>query len=427
MDRSERGGGTANTIALIAPLAHRPFRALFAGKVVSNLGDWLDILALLTLILYRWNLGPLAWGAYLTAFTLPAAIVGPVAGVWVDRLPRRTVMIVCDLARAVIVLGLVWAPNLAAVLVLVTLKSTFSTFFNPAEQATIRSTVPHGDLIAANSLNKLSDNGARLLGPGLGGLVLAVGGLRGAFVADSASFFLSALILTRLPRIVSAPATPRERRRFWPEFRAGVNHIARRRALVMAVGSMVAAAFLIRATDTIGVVVLKDLGVTAGQLGLSFTCLGVGYVAGAIVVGQWGHKVSPLLLMGLAGLELGSLMAMMGVAVAQRMDGVGVDYFAAFVSRTLLGVGFATVGVTYGAIVQRETPSDLMGRVSATTEMLTTVVPLVAPFVVSLLAAWLGVGWAFAIAGGGLMIVGAVIVLGRGVPVGIPEGLRTED
>ncbi len=131
--------------------------------------------------------------------------------------------------------------------------------------------------------------------------------------------------------------------------------------------------------------------------------------------------------MGLAGLELGSLMAMMGVAVAQRMGGVGVDYFAAFVSRTLLGVGFATVGVTYGAIVQRETPSALMGRVSATTEMLTTVVPLVAPFVISALAAWLGVGWAFAIAGGGLMIVGAVIVLGRGVPVGVAEGLRTED
>ncbi len=426
MDAPKRERKTAKKIALIAPLAHRPFRALFAGKVISNLGDWLDILALLTLILYRWNLGPLAWGAYLTALTLPYAVVGPVAGVWVDRLPRRTVMIVCDLARAVIVLGLVWAPNLAAVLVLVTLKSTFSTFFNPAEQATIRSTVPHGDLIAANSLNKLSDNGARLLGPGLGGLILAVAGLRGAFVADSISFLLSALILTRLPRIVPAPATPNEQRKFWPEFRAGVIHIRRRRALVMAVGSMVAGAFLIRATDTIGVVVLKDLGVTAGQLGLSFTCLGVGYVMGAIVVGQWGHKVSPLLVMGLAGLELGSLMAMMGMAVVQHMSGVGVDYFAAFVSRTLLGVGFAAVGVTYGAIVQRETPPDLMGRVSATTEMLTTVVPLVAPFVVSLLAAWLGVGWAFAIAGGGLMVVGAVVVLGRGVPVGVTEGTSNE-
>jgi MFS family permease len=426
VDESERGGDAAKKIALIAPLAHRPFRALFAGKVVSNLGDWLDILALLTLILYRWDLGALAWGAYLTAVTLPYAVVGPVAGVWVDRLPRRTVMVVCDLARAGVVLGLVWAPNLAAVLALVTIKSTFSAFFNPAEQAMIRSTVPDGALIAANSLNKLSDNGARLLGPGLGGLILAVAGLRGAFVADSISFLLSALILTRLPRIAAAPAAPHTTRRFWPEFRAGVSHIARRRALVMAVGSMVACTFLIRATDTLGIVVLKALGVTAGQLGLSFTCLGVGYVAGAIVVGQWGHKVSPLLVMGVAVLELGSLMAMLGMAVVQHMVGGGVDFFAAFVSRTLLGIGFATVGVTYGAIIQRETPSDLMGRVAATTEMLTTVVPLIAPFVVSLLAAWLGVGGAFAIAGGGLMIVGAVVVLARSVPVGVTEGASNE-
>ncbi len=426
MSGVESGRRAAKKIALIAPLAHRPFRALFGGKVVSNLGDWLDILALLTLILYRWNLGPLAWGAYLTAMTAPYALVGPVAGVWVDRLPRRTVMIVCDLARMVVVLGLVWAPNLAAVLVLVTIKSTFSTFFNPAEQAMIRSTVPDDDLVAANSLNKLSDNGARLLGPGLGGLILAVAGLRGAFVADSISFLLSALILTRLPRLSAPPATAQTTRRFWPEFRAGVTHIARRRALVMAVGSMIAAAFLIRATDTVGVVVLKDLGVTETQLGLSFTCLGIGYVAGAIVVGQWGHRVSPLLVIGLAVLELGSLMAMMGMAVVEQMSGGGVDFFAAFVSRTLLGVGFATGGVTYGAIVQRETPADLMGRVSATTEMLTTVVPLAAPFLVSLIAAWLGVGWAFAIAGGGLMIVGAVVVLARGVPVGVAEVASSE-
>ena len=89
-------------------------------------------------------------------------------------------------------------------------------------------------------------------------------------------------------------------------------------------------------------------------------------------------------------------------------------------------MGFAAGGVAYGAIVQRETPADLMGRVSATTEMLITVVPLIAPFLVSLIAAWLGVRWAFAIAGGGLMVVGAVVVLARGVPVGMPEGLRAE-
>src|SRR5215472_2131806 len=95
--------------ALLAPLRHRPFRLLFVGQVISNLGDWLAILAL---SVYDWKGGPGAWGAYLMALTIPVALVGPFAGVWADRLPRRTVMLSCDLARAVIVSGLVWAPNI---------------------------------------------------------------------------------------------------------------------------------------------------------------------------------------------------------------------------------------------------------------------------------------------------------------------------
>src|SRR5215472_15048023 len=98
--------------ALLAPLRHRPFRLLFIGQVISNLGDWLDILAILALIVYDWKRGPGAWGAYLMALTIPVAVVGPFAGVWADRLPRRMVMLSCDLARAVIVSGLVWAPNI---------------------------------------------------------------------------------------------------------------------------------------------------------------------------------------------------------------------------------------------------------------------------------------------------------------------------
>jgi len=421
MDDAQETAPTTR-LALIAPLVHRPFRWLFAGKVVSNLGDWLDLLALLTLLLYRWNLGPAAWGAYLTAMTLPFALFGPVAGVWVDRLPRRTVMIACDLARAVIVLGLIWAPNLPTVLALVFVKSIFSTFFTPAQQATIRTTVSADNLTAANSLSQLADNAARLLGPGIGGLVVAVSGPHGAFVADSASFLLSALLLVRLPAVAASQIGKRAGQgQFRAELRAGLFHIARSRALVIAVGGMVAGSFLLRATDTLASVVLKQLGVTERQLGVSFTCLGVGYVLGAIVVGQWGRRVRPLLMMGLAVLELGSLMAMLGVAVIEGMRGGGVAFYAAFVSQFLLGAGFAAVGVTYGTIVQRETPADLMGRVSATTTMLTMTVPLVAPLLVGLLAASLGNGWAFGIAGGGLMAVGAFVLLARREPVGVTE------
>ena len=103
-------------LAFLDPLRHRPFRVLFLGQVISNLGDWLNLLALSSLLLYRWNLGAGAWGAVLIALTLPSAILGPAAGVLVDRWPRKPVMILSDLARALVVLGLVVAPNLPTVL-----------------------------------------------------------------------------------------------------------------------------------------------------------------------------------------------------------------------------------------------------------------------------------------------------------------------
>jgi MFS family permease len=127
---------------LVAPLRHRPFRLLFAGQVVSDLGDWLDLLALLALLAYQWRLGAPALAALTMAQLLPYAVVAPLAGVLADRWPRRAVMIACDLSGAALALGLVWAPSLAAVLALVLAKATLGTLFGAARQATIRQTVP---------------------------------------------------------------------------------------------------------------------------------------------------------------------------------------------------------------------------------------------------------------------------------------------
>ena len=151
-------------LTFLAPLRHRPFRLLVLGQVISNLGDRLNLLALSSLLPYRWNLGAGAWGAVLIALTLPSAVLGLAAGVWVDRWPRKPVMIGSDLARALVVLGLVWAPTLPIVLALVVAASACATFFDPAKQAVIRATVPEGDLLTANSLSQLSSNSARLLG-----------------------------------------------------------------------------------------------------------------------------------------------------------------------------------------------------------------------------------------------------------------------
>ncbi|MBV9789250.1 MAG: MFS transporter, partial [Chloroflexi bacterium] len=84
-------------LTILAPLQQRPFRLLFSGQVISDLGDWLDTIALFTLIVYRWNMGASALATLSVALALPWAVIAPLAGVWADRWPRKTVMIGADL------------------------------------------------------------------------------------------------------------------------------------------------------------------------------------------------------------------------------------------------------------------------------------------------------------------------------------------
>ena len=402
----------AERLTILAPLRHSQYRTLFAGQVVSNVGDWLDILALISLLLYQWDLGPGAWGGVLTALTLPYALLGPFAGVWIDRWNQRTVMVVCDLARAALALGLVWAPDLATVLVLVTASSIFSTFHLPAQQAMIRHTVPDEDLMAANSLGQLSDNGARLLGPALGGLAVVLGGPRVAFALDALTFVASALILARLstqrPTERSSTHAPR---RFSDDLRAGLRHILADSIIAITVGTMAVASFLIRSTDTLGVLVLKVLGVGEGMQGLSNTALGLGYVLGALAIGQWGQRLPVLTVFGGGTALVGAMLGAIGVAAAFELSGAGVIVGAAFVGRAILGVGFAVMIVAYGYVLQRQTPGDMIGRVTATSRSLVTGIPMAAPLLATTLAGWLGLGVSYSMFGMVLIALGIVVVV----------------
>src|SRR5262245_29199297 len=125
-------------MGLTTPLRIRKFRLLFSAQVASNLGDWFDFLALAVLIAYSWEYGPTALAALALTVALPWIVVAPFAGVVADRWPKRTAMVVADLARAVLVLGFIFAPNIYVLLALVGLKTCFSTLVQPAEQATIR-------------------------------------------------------------------------------------------------------------------------------------------------------------------------------------------------------------------------------------------------------------------------------------------------
>ncbi len=392
----------------LRPLRHRTYRLLIAGQLISNLGDWLALLALYALIVYQWDQGARGVGALLTAQTLPYAVIAPLAGVLADRWPRRAVMVVCDLARAGTTLGLAWAPNLGVALALVLLTGVCSSLFAPAQSATVRSTVPEEDLLAAGALSTFVTNSARFLGPALGGIVVGFGGARTAFLVDAVSFLASAAILSRLPALATTqPSRDEQQQPFGQALLSGLRHLARRRELVLAAASMVAVLCLLRASDTLLPVVGKALGVSEGRLGLFFTGSGLGYIVGAAAVGQWGQRVPPLAIAGAALLAIGGLTALIGLA-ALRASGHNAG--ALFAAGALLGCGYAALLVSYGYVFQRATPPELMGRVSGTMLALNTGAPLLVPLGVTFLTSRLEVSAIYVGTGLALVLIGLVVL-----------------
>ncbi|MGI9105321.1 MAG: MFS transporter [Pyrinomonadaceae bacterium] len=184
--------------------ANRGFRQLWLGQVVSQLGDWFDTIAVMTLVLNLTGSGR-AVGLIMVARFLPSVVVGPLSGVVADRFDRRRIMIVSDLLRAVVVLGFLFvrrADQIWLIYALTILQLTFSTFFEPAKSAAIPSIVAERELITANAISSVTWSAMLTLGAVAGGAVTGWFGTDAAFIVDSITYLVSAALVwgVRFPR-----------------------------------------------------------------------------------------------------------------------------------------------------------------------------------------------------------------------------------
>jgi MFS family permease len=175
------------------------FSAMWLAQVISSLGDRVHQIALVFLVARATNSSPLALGLVFAAMTVPSSLVGPLAGVLVDRWNRKHVMVASDLLRAVIVGFIPVASGLhvGLVVALVFVLAVVSSFFRPARTAALPRVVPDEDLLTANSAMWVADTASDLAGYGLGGLFVAFLGssLALAFWLDGASYLASAALV----------------------------------------------------------------------------------------------------------------------------------------------------------------------------------------------------------------------------------------
>jgi MFS family permease len=195
--------------ALLA--GNRNYRLLWIGQIVSQLGDWFNSVAIYALLLELTGSATSVALMIIVQF-LPMAVIGPVAGVVVDRVNRRRLMIGTDILRGMLILVLLVVQRADQVwLVYVVMGATVSltAFFEPARTAVIPNVTTRAQLLTANALSSATWSAMLAIGAGAGGLVTALLGRNAAFLVNAISFFASAVVIARTAFNADPPASKR--------------------------------------------------------------------------------------------------------------------------------------------------------------------------------------------------------------------------
>ena len=397
--------------------SNRALARLLTGEFVSSIGDWLYLVALLVVVYQREN-SPALLGLVGAARVLPYVLLSVPAGIIVDRFDRRMVLLVTDIARGIVMLGLAFlvateAPLLPIILLTI-LAACFSTFFGPAISAYLPSLVrDERELGPANSAWASLDNIGFIVGPALGGLLIAAGGLTLAFILNAISFGLVALVLWGLPstqRLAAAAAAaradgaPDEA----PKLQVALIPMLRERArafaglaIVDVVGGFVFGGLSVM-TVIIAVDILRQGDAATGYLNAA---IGVGGVIGAVVSGALVLRR-----------RLGPPMVAGGIVFGIGLVGLGQmgNLVPALVAMTLAASGSLLMEVVGTTLFQRIVPDEIRGRAFGLMHTATVASYAAGSLLLPLMAGWWGAGAALGFAGAaiGLTVVIGAILLG---------------
>jgi len=347
-----KGGGSA-----LQPLRRRDFAVIWLAALVSNVGTWMQTVAVGVLIAEV--TGQAGWtGLVAAAAFLPVGLLSPVGGAMADRVDRRRWLLLTTVgetvfAAALAVLVGTGRVNAGAITLLVLAGGAMAALGYPAYQALLPDLVPREELLAATSLTLAQYNLGRVVGPALAGVVLAVGSYTWAFAINAVSF--AAVILAILAVRLPPNRATTEEGGLWARIVAGARGAAAEPGCRLAIVSIGVTAFLLSPfIALIPAVALKLFGDADTGTSVLITAQGVGAVIGALLLAwaatRWGRRrvlvadmvLLPALLVGYAAaptLAVGTVM--------------------------LLLVGGAYVGLLsgFGAVVQLRAPDALRARI----------------------------------------------------------------
>lgn len=317
----------------------------------------LDVAA--TILVYRLTGSAMKVGLMLLAAALPSLFVGFIAGVVVDRIDRRRIMLSANLVCAAIVgaIPLLLPHGIAWLYILVALSSATEQFFAPAQASVLPETAPEQQLVAANAMMTISLYGAIAIGYALAGLIASLSTVNAAFMLDSASFLLSAGCIGFLN--VAPLSAERQHRNAdaLDDLRAGLGFVRRTtvlRSLVVVFGLVFIDYGL---TNSILLPFLKRaLHATDFDFSLVQALFAVGFVAGSFLMASFADRLHagqwiPISILGMGAFTV-------GMAVSHRVAMV-------IACSAMIGLLNAPSYIARQLLIQRITPREIRGRVSS--------------------------------------------------------------
>ena len=353
----------------LASLRHRNFRLLWIGSLISNSGDWMDQVALNWLV-YQLTGSAVYLGILNFCRLVPILVFTLIGGVVADRVERRRLMFVTQtvaMALAFILAFLVSSGlvEIWMVLLIAVGRGMMLSFNQPARQSLISELVPPVDLMNAVALNSATLNLTRVLGPAIGGGLIASVGVAGAFYVNGVSFLavLLGLALMRFPERLR-----RVHRSMLSDLLGGMRYLGRQRHLrALVLLALLPMVFGMPYMTMLTVFASDVLEVGGSGLGLLTACSGVGAVCGALAVAslsQTGRRLG-LMLTGL-------------VAFGLTLLGFSLSPWLWFSALMLLGVGasqqlYMSLNNT---LIQEYVDEEYRGRILSTLFLNRGMVPL---------------------------------------------------
>ncbi|POM99578.1 MFS transporter [Bacillus halotolerans] len=384
---------------------------LLASQTISSLGDWLHILAVLTLAAFQLDASSLDMSFLMMSFALPVIVLGPVSGVLADRFDRKMIMFLSEIGRTLTVISCVYVSELWQLYVLLSLQSCFSSLFSPSKNGKLKELTSEAFLQQAVSISSIIDNTAKIFGPALGGIMVAAVSIHSVFFINAGAFLLSAVILFLLPRdaFQQTPNTPQDKTSALASIKEGFLFMKQTPLLLTGLFTACFVLFILQIGDSQAIILIRSFpGAPPELAGWCMAVSGAGMLLTAAIVGK--RRISSYLLY----FTLGACLLGLATGCVPFLGGLGIVGTALFTfAFFIMGAAFGLVHIPFQILVQTSVPVDYSGRVFGAIQSMTTLASILGMAGGGVLAELIGVSLAFLICGCLLIAAGLTTLIGK--------------